>query len=186
MISPIGNLRRFWSKVSVKFEVNENYEPCGSQFCEGCRTGGHCWRRYPCWDWKAGKKGTYQMFYTETSAVGAHRVAFFLGKGIDPKGKDVCHHCDNRSCNNPAHLFEGSRSDNMQDASKKGLTGPQLRPKNYPQGDKHGRSKLKEWQIPYIRALLENGISYDAVAQAYGVSKSAIERVGYNKAWTHV
>lgn len=53
--------------------------------------------------------------------VRAHRYAFRLARGRDPlPGLDLCHRCDNRACCNPAHLWEGTRRDNMQDASRKG------------------------------------------------------------------
>lgn len=32
----------------------------------------------------------------------------------------ICHHCDTPLCCNPRHLFPGSRSDNAQDAIRKG------------------------------------------------------------------
>ena len=33
---------------------------------------------------------------------------------------NVCHSCDNPSCINSTHLFEGTQQDNIKDASKKG------------------------------------------------------------------
>ncbi len=50
----------------------------------------------------------------------AHRLAWVFAGNKIPGGMHVCHHCDVRLCINPAHLFVGTRSDNMRDCVAKG------------------------------------------------------------------
>ncbi len=78
-----------------------------------------------CWNWTASRDSNgYGQINGGKDRNGrhynAHHVAWELCFGQIPKGMEICHKCDNRSCVNPTHLFLGNRSDNMQDASKKG------------------------------------------------------------------
>lgn len=53
--------------------------------------------------------------------MGVHVLALEekLGREL-ARGMYACHHCDNRTCCQPEHLFEGTPSDNVQDMMAKG------------------------------------------------------------------
>jgi len=84
-----------------------------------------------CWEWKGWRTGRngYGQFIIQGHRFRAHRVAWELSTGISPNGLLVCHHCDNKPCCNPSHLFLGTVSDNARDMVKKGKH-PMFNPKN--------------------------------------------------------
>jgi hypothetical protein len=49
--------------------------------------------------------------------IRTHRLAWEINNGPIPEGMFVLHHCDNRLCCNPDHLYVGTKADNMRDMS---------------------------------------------------------------------
>ena len=81
---------------------------------DDCMTNG-------CHIWTAGRhKNGYGHMKVKTKTLIASRVSYVIYKGEIPHGMQVCHRCDNPPCVNPAHLFIGTGSDNMNDCVTKG------------------------------------------------------------------
>lgn len=80
-----------------------------------------------CWLWTGAKdRRGYGRFRCGFKINGtrrsetASRFSWALLNGPIPDGLDVCHHCDTPPCVNPAHLFIGTRQDNVDDMIAKG------------------------------------------------------------------
>lgn len=121
-----------------------------------------------CWPWLAGKYASgYGMVYLRRDENRkqinnyAHRVAYVLSKGPVPPGYVVRHRCDNPSCVNPDHLLLGTQGDNNRDTAQRRRT-PKTRPWLW---------KLSDGDVNAIRMSFA---THEAMAQAYGVSKTTI------------
>jgi hypothetical protein len=138
-----------------------------------------------CWMWQRyiATPGYGQFNRYGVGRVYAHRESYQVFIGPIPAGLDVCHHCDVRACVNPAHLFIGTRADNMRDAGRKGrLSGSRKRPTGLVY---HRRSataydslrKIKRNEWPAICSRIAAGERQTQIAQAYGVVPSVINKI---------
>jgi hypothetical protein len=73
-----------------------------------------------CWEWPGPRLPQGYGLVRGGGCQYAHRVAWEYVHGPIPEGMCICHKCDNPPCCNPAHLFLGTRWDNIQDAIAKG------------------------------------------------------------------
>jgi DNA-binding CsgD family transcriptional regulator len=137
--------------------------------------------RHPteCWEWRGHRdRGGYGSFSIDGKERIAHRVAWRETRGYIPDGLHVCHHCDNRGCVRPSHLFLGTRSDNMRDMVQKGRNRP---PDN--RGERHGLHKLTESAIQEIRSA--SGTQRE-IAERFGITQPTVSRIRRGLRWGHV
>ena len=118
----------------------------------------------------------YRRINFEGRLQGAHRVAWIKAHGPVPDGMDVCHSCNNKECENPDHLYLGTRSENISHAHRDGLCNPA-------RGERQGSSRLKEHQVLEIRA---SELSRKELAEMYGVAHQTIDAVINRRSWRHI
>ena len=135
-----------------------------------------------CWVWRMAKIPCgYGAMRFGGKNMRPHRAVYFCANGIPalPSTTDICHRCDNRLCVNPAHLFAGTRADNMADCIAKGRFSfvPLLA------GEASPNSKLTADQVRAIRSDPRSG---SAVAKDHGVTKTAVNCIRRGATWRSV
>jgi len=127
-----------------------------------------------CWIWMGGlKDGGYGTIKFKRKTYAVHRLSWMVFKGPLPDNKSVLHHCDERSCFNPDHLFLGNHVTNAADMFAKGRQSRR-------DGEHNGRAKLTNENIMYIRSAPDG---CDCLARKFGVHVTTIQRVRSGKFW---
>jgi hypothetical protein len=107
-----------------------------------------------------------------------HRLSYEAFRSKIPDGLCVCHHCDNRCCVNPAHLFLGTHAENNQDAVNKG---------RHTHGEKVNTARLTANDVCRMAEIYgRGGVKLREVAEQFGVHISTAQYVIQGKTWTHV
>lgn len=130
-----------------------------------------------CWPWPDPTLRGYGRLWDGDNGVHvrAHRRSYELAYGaILDDDLCVCHTCDNRACVNPAHLFLGTRADNLADMRQK---------RRGAKGETHGRRKLTASQVAEIRDRRAAGEPRWSVAKAFGVCGETVSLITSRKTW---
>lgn len=82
-----------------------------------------------CWLWTGAinASGGYGAVRRNGVTYRAHAVAMYLGNGRWPLNQAL-HRCDQPSCVNPSHLYDGTPLDNVRDAIDRGRSRNQFGP----------------------------------------------------------
>lgn len=146
-----------------------------------------------CWDWAGARfRSGYGNKTVNSKGYLSHRLAYFLANKVDPNELMVCHHCDNRSCCNPSHLFLGTRQDNVDDMVRKGRVrrGDESSSRRHPEllkrGESHPRAKLSVTDIDAIKSMRLKGISFKAISKIFNVSDSTVCNAHNRLYWKHI
>lgn len=136
-----------------------------------------------CWNWTGYKNPQgYGRVRWRGKLLRAHRWSYEYYNGPIQEGLVICHTCDNTSCINPEHLFQGTRKENSEDRDRKGRFVKL-------HGSDNGFSKLTEKDVVVIKKFLSRHDEPGTLVflgNWFGVTATAISKIKRQETWCHV
>lgn len=146
------------------------------------------WRRIDyggrgCWNWTgATDHQGYGLLDVDGSGGRATREVWRAIHGVYPTL--ACHHCDNRTCCRPSHLYDGTPQSNMDDMHRRGRARPRW---SGVYGERSGMAKLTADQVRSIRTrYAAGGVTQTALAVEYGVRQGTVSAILLMRTWTRI
>jgi len=163
-----------------------------------------------CWPWKKSRGDDGYGHVVVRDEAGkrhwpkANRIAFMLRHGYLPK--NALHTCDHPWCENPKHLFDGTKGDNMRDMRLKrraatgrrngvwthpgkrpvgNRNGSRTHPERLVRGTDHPQSKLTPSQVLEI-VKLSKSVSQHQLARQFQTNQSTINAILQGRTWGQV
>ena len=147
----------------------------------------------PCWRWPSNPNKVNGRCYVRKPGAlrgkqtTVYRAAWMYFYGDIPSGMHVCHHCDQKTCGRPSHLFLGTARDNIRDCIAKGRRRNVGSP-----GERNGNAKLTIVQVAELREkgkLIPRGKhrrrrgSMQALGVEYGITPMMVYYIITGRNW---
>lgn len=128
------------------------------------------------WPFSRNAKG-YGRHRVNGRRVAAHKVVCEMVNGPQPTKDHVCAHSCGKGhlgCVNPRHLRWATHKENHADRIKHGTS---------PRGENNGNAKMTEATVRKVKAMLGKATQHQ-IAEALGVSRSAVRDIKVGKSWS--
>lgn len=122
-----------------------------------------------CWPFigALGGRDKRGLFSVNGTLYYVHRLAYELEKG--PLKHQALHTCDTTHCCNPAHIYDGTQQQNIQDRVDRRRDGGHKRTK-----ENNGRTVLTEYYVSLMKEANAQGIGYGTLGKLFNVHKSTV------------
>lgn len=123
-----------------------------------------------CWEYTGALNNVgYGLVHHGKKLRTVHRVSYEVYIGDIPPGLFVLHTCDVRNCYNPAHLYAGTQTQNMNDMRSRGRDRSGICLNHF--GEKHPRAILSN---ATARAIKHAEGKASDVARDFGVRRAMV------------
>jgi hypothetical protein len=131
-----------------------------------------------CWGWSGGQTSGYGSVPSASNPkkwIYAHRFSLWLATGDNPVM--VCHHCDNRICSNPDHLYAGDALTNAID--------------RFSRVDLHAnpdalKRKINASIVLEIMTRYRNGENTVELGKRFNISNVMVGKIVRGESWKHL
>lgn len=130
----------------------------------------------PCRLWSGLTNGRgYGTYYKRGSAkrgvrgshknIAVHREALEqkLGRPLR-KGYSALHHCDNRACYEPEHLYEGTQAENLRDMASRGRS-------------RKPTPRIAAIEVEIVERYEAGGVSQQELGREYGIPQQTVGKI---------
>lgn len=106
-----------------------------------------------------------------------HTLILEMFIGPCPEKMEACHIDGNKLNNRSDNLRWDTHKNNIADRTKHGTVA---------RGSRSGQSKLKEEDMPEILLRIQQGESYESIANRFGVTVHPVWSIARNRSWRHL